>query len=69
MDRPALMFNISPRLADAYRLKNEFLAVLRIISSAEGRKKLADWLLSAKVMDIPEFYSFTNDYCNWLKRL
>ena len=45
MDRLALMFEIAPRLADAYRLKNEFLAVIRTKSSAEGKQKLAEWLL------------------------
>lgn len=29
MERLALMFEIAPRLADAYRVKNEFLTVIR----------------------------------------
>ena len=33
MDRLTLMFEIVPRLADAYRLKNEFLEVIRSDSS------------------------------------
>ena len=44
----ALMFEIAPRLADAYRLKNEFLDVIRAESSAAGKPKLdrlADGLL------------------------
>ena len=65
MDRLALMFEIVPRLADAYRLKNEFLTVIRTRSSAEGKRKLADWLLSAEVMDIPEFLDCTKAYRNW----
>ena len=36
----ALMFEIAPRLADAYRLKNEFLDVIRSESSAAGKPKL-----------------------------
>ena len=36
----ALMFEIAPRLADAYRLKNEFLDVIRADSSAAGKPKL-----------------------------
>ena len=28
MDKLALMFEIAPKLADAYRLKNEFLEVI-----------------------------------------
>lgn len=64
-----LMFEISPRLADAYRLKNEFLTVIRSKSSAEGRKKLADWLSSVEVMDLPEFSDCTKAYHNWFKEI
>ena len=69
IDRLALMFEIAPRLADAYRLKNEFLAVIRTKSSAEGKHKLADWLLSAEVMDIPEFFNCTKAYHNWFHEI
>ena len=69
MDRLALMFEIAPRLADAYRLKNEFLAVIRTPSSVVGRRKLADWILSAEIMDIPEFYDCTNAYHNWFNEI
>ena len=65
MDRLSLMFEIAPRLADAYRLKNEFLTVIRTKSSAEGKQKLADWLLAVEVMDLPEFYDCTKAYHNW----
>ena len=65
----ALMFEISPRLADAYRLKNEFLTVIRSKSSEEGRKKLADWLFSVEVMDLPEFRDCTKAYHNWFKEI
>ena len=39
-DRLALMFEIAPRLADAYRLKNEFLTVIRSKSSLRASKSL-----------------------------
>ena len=65
MDKLSLMFEIAPRLADAYRLKNEFLAVIRTKSSSDGRKMLADWLLSAEIMDMPEFYDCIKAYHNW----
>ena len=68
-DRLALMFEITPRLADAYRLKNEFLTVIRSRSSAEGRRKLADWLLAVEVMDLPEFHDCTNAYHNWFTEI
>lgn len=65
----ALMFEIAPRLADAYRLKNEFLTVIRSKSSAEGKKKLADWLLAVEVMDLPEFNDCTKAYHNWFSEI
>lgn len=65
----ALMFEIAPRLADAYRVKNEFLTVIRTKSSAEGRHRLADWLLSVEVMDLPEFHDCTKAYHNWFNKI
>lgn len=63
-DRLALMFEIAPRLADAYRLKNEFLTVIRSKSSVEGKQKLIDWLFAVEVMDLPEYYDCTKAYRN-----
>ena len=51
----ALMVEIAPRLADAYRLKNEFLAVMHSESSTVGKQRLLDWLAAVNVMDLPEF--------------
>ena len=68
-DRLALMFEIAPRLADAYRLKNEFITVIRSKSAAEGKQKLADWLLAAEVMDLPEFHDCTKAYHNWFNEI
>lgn len=69
MDRLALMFEIAPRLADAYRLKNEFLSVIRTKSSAEGKHKLADWLLSAELMEMPEYLDCIKAYRNWFQEI
>ena len=69
MDRLALMFEIAPRLADAYRVKNEFLAVIHAPSSKEGRPLLADWLRSVDVMDLPEFSACTTAYRNWFNEI
>jgi transposase len=65
----ALMFEIAPRLADAYRIKNDFLSVIRSKSAAEGKKALADWLLSVEVMDLPEFHDCTKAYHNWFNEI
>lgn len=69
MDRLALMFEIAPRLADAYRIKNEFLAVIRSKSSLEGKQQLIDWLFSVEVMDLPEFHDCTKAYHNWFQEI
>ena len=69
MDRLALMFEIAPRLADAYRIKNEFIAFFHSKSSVEGKQKLADWLLSVEVMQIPEFDDCTRAYRNWFREI
>jgi transposase len=65
----ALMFEIAPRLADAYRIKNDFLSVIRSKSAAEGKKALADWLLSVEVMDLPEFQDCTKAYHSWFHEI
>ena len=69
MDQLALMFEIAPRLADAYRIKNDFLSVFRSKSSAEGKQRLLDWLFSVEVMDLPEFHDCTKAYHNWFKEI
>ena len=69
MDKLSIIFEIAPRLADAYRLKNEFLTVIRTKSSAKGKHKLADWLLATEVMDIPEFLDCTKAYHNWFQEI
>ena len=65
----ALMFEIAPRLADAYRIKNNFLSVIRSKSAVEGKRALADWLLSVEVMDLPEFHDCTKAYHNWFNEI
>ena len=69
MDRLSLMFEIAPRLADAYRIKNEFLAVIRCKSSAEGKQRLIDWLFSVEAMNLPEFDDCTKAYHNWFQEI
>jgi len=69
MDRLALMFEIAPRLADAYRVKNDFLTVIRSKSASEGKTKLVDWLYSVEVLHLPEFHDCTKAYHNWFKEI
>ena len=67
--RLALMFEIAPRLADAYRIKNDFLAAFHSCSSEEGKQRLADWLFSVETMDLPEFQDCTKAYRNWFQEI
>lgn len=69
MNALALMFEIAPRLADAYRLKNEFLSVMHSGSSEDGRKLLSEWLWSAELMEIPEFRDCIQAYRNWFEEI
>ena len=68
-DKLALMFEIAPSLADAYRLKNEFLNVIRSESAKTGKQKLIDWLAAVEVMDLPEFSDCTKAYRNWFREI
>lgn len=68
-DKLALMFEIAPRLADAYRLKNEFLEVIHSDSSKTGKPKLVDWLTAVEVMDSPEFDDCAKAYRNWFQEI
>lgn len=69
MDRLALMFEIAPRLADAYRIKNDFLTVIHSKSSSKGKQRLVDWLFSVEVLDLPEFHDCTNAYHSWFHEI
>ena len=69
MERLALMFEIAPRLADAYRVRNEFLFVIRSESSEIGRPRLLGWLQSVEVMDLPEFKDCTKACYNWFTEI
>lgn len=69
MNKLALMFEISPRLADAYRLKNEFMRVMKADSSVEAKAKLLQWLQSVTIMDISEFDDCTKAYRNWFNEI
>lgn len=63
------MFEIAPKLADAYRLKNEFLEVIHSDSSKIGKSKLVDWLTAVEVMDLPEFDDCIKAYYNWFQEI
>ena len=60
----ALMFEISPRLALAYRLKNYFMLVMHSQPS-KTPDLLGRWLLLAEHYAMPEFKSCVTAYHNW----
>lgn len=64
MHHLSLMFEISPRLADAYRLKNHFLLVMRA-SPDDAPQLLADWLLLAENYGFKEFKACITAFHNW----
>ena len=67
--RLALMFEIAPRLATAYYLKNKFLDVMHSKNSYEAKKKLADWMLLAEFEHMPEFDDCITAYRNWSQEI
>lgn len=69
MQQLTLMFEIAPRLADAYRLKNEFLAVIHSNSADEGRGRLTFWLHSAEKTGLYEFRDCIKAYRNWFHEI
>lgn len=69
MNRLAQMFEISPRLADAYYMKNEFVKVMRCDSSAKGRALLLGWLESVGMLDLPEFDACVTACRNWFHEI
>ena len=69
MDRLALMLEIAPRLADAYRVKNYFLKVMHSNSSEEGKPALIDWLTQITQLDLPEFEACSRAYHNWFHEI
>ncbi|MCD8191140.1 MAG: ISL3 family transposase [Clostridiales bacterium] len=69
MNQLALMFEIAPRLADAYRVKNEFIAAMRAGSSKEGRELLLCWLQSVNVLELPEFDDCITACYNWFQEI
>ncbi len=68
-ERLALMFEIAPRLADAYCVKNEFLEVMHSGSSNEAKQKLIRWLCSVETMELPEFQNCTKACHNWFQEI
>lgn len=68
-DRLALMLEISPKLAEAYRLKNEFQEIMRAETSLIGKPLLIAWLYTVEAMELPEFRDCTRACRNWFTEI
>lgn len=68
MHHLSLMFEISPRLADAYRLKNYFLTVMHS-NPDDASQLLADWILLAESYKFKEFKACITAYHNWSEEI
>lgn len=67
IEKLALMLEISPRLAHAYRLYWRFMDVMNSKNSLEGKQKLGKWLFDAEVNNLPEFKDALTAIHNWDK--
>jgi len=68
MHHLSLMFEISPRLADAYRLKNYFLTVMQS-NPDDASQLLADWIILAESYNFKEFKACITAYHNWSEEI
>ena len=68
-DRLALMLEISPKLAEAYRLKNEFLKIMQCNTSQIGKPLLIAWLYSVEAVELPEFSDCVRACRNWFTEI
>jgi transposase len=59
------MLNISDRLRQAYRMKNEFHKLKNCKSRDEVKKQLGIWNMMAIGYDLPEFQACTKTFMNW----
>lgn len=64
----ALMFELSPRLAQAYKLKNYFLLVMHS-DPKDSAKLLRDWLILAESYGFEEFSSCITAFHNWFAEI
>ncbi|HHV65954.1 MAG TPA: transposase [Peptococcaceae bacterium] len=53
-----VMLSLSPRLKEAYLLKEKFLEFIDSKSNEEARRKLNDWYIYVSVSNLPDF-----NYC------
>lgn len=67
-EKLAFMFELSPRLAQAYKLKNYFLLVMHS-NTKDSAKLLRDWLILAENYGFEEFSSCITAFHNWFTEI
>lgn len=75
----ATIFEIAPRLAKAYYLKNKFLEIMHTKNDPDAaKKKLSDWIMEAESfafaekrnpLALPEFKACITAYHNWFAEI
>ncbi len=65
----AAMLNVSERLRQAYRMKNEFHKLMECKSREEAKKQLGIWNMMAVGYNLPEFEACTKTFINWSEEI
>lgn len=65
----AAMLNVSERLRQAYRMKNEFHKLMECKSREKARKQLGIWNMMAVGYNLPEFEACTKTFINWREEI
>lgn len=60
-----VILGLSSRIHHAWELKNEMIRIMRSESSADCKKKLADWIYFAETSHLPELNACTKALHNW----
>ncbi len=59
------MLNVSDRLRQAYRMKNEFHKLMECKRRDDAKKQLGVWNMMATGYNLPEFQACTRTFMNW----
>lgn len=65
----AVMLNTNEDLRSAWELKELFSVFRKCVNSADGRKVLSNWIMSAQDSRLSEFKECTTAYSNWLPEI
>jgi len=66
LDAVEVMLSLSPKLGDAYLLKERFLEFLAAEDVSEAKKRLSFWFALADSCNLQEFYTCRETIVEWL---